>query len=147
MFLHHKARSGYYTRWSFMKIDEYVPVWKWILQKGPQIVLVALTGWLLGALIRLLAGCFSPEDQRRDPGSQWGSLLSWFITDTDKSNLLHECWDMIINVLINECVTFKGINELCGGWFIGLWLFLALAWSSTLQLSPDGSSEGFLVFI
>lgn len=50
--------------------------------------------------------------------SQWGSLLSCFITDTDKTNLLHECWDMIINVLINECVTFKDINELCSGWFM-----------------------------
>lgn len=50
--------------------------------------------------------------------SQWGSLQSCFITDTDKTNLLHECWDMIINVLINECVTFKDINELCSGWFM-----------------------------
>lgn len=50
--------------------------------------------------------------------SQWRSLLSCFITDTDKTNLLHECWDMIINVLINECVTFKDINELCSGWFM-----------------------------
>lgn len=50
--------------------------------------------------------------------SQWGSLLSCFITDTDKTNLLHECWDMIINVLINGCVTFKDINELCSGWFM-----------------------------
>lgn len=28
--------------------------------------MVALTGWLLGVLIRLLAGSFSLEDQRRD---------------------------------------------------------------------------------
>lgn len=44
-------------------------------------------------------------------GSQWGTLLSCFITDTDKTNLLHEGCDMIINVLINEYVTFKDINE------------------------------------
>lgn len=56
---------------------------------------------------------------KKGSSSQWGSPLSCFITDTDKTNLLHECWDMIINVLINECATFKDIIELCSGWFMG----------------------------
>lgn len=111
-----------------MKIDECVPVWKWTLQKGPLMMSAPQTGRLLGALIRLLAGCFSPEDQRRDTAHNGEPPLSCFITDADKTNL-HRGWDMIINVLINEYVTFKDINEL---WFRRVWWFPALLWSSML---------------
>lgn len=102
-----------------MKIDEYVPVSKWILQKGPQIMLVALTGRLLGALIRLLGECFSPEDQQRDPAHNGDPCWAVLSPTLIKTNLQHECWDMIINVLIKECITFTDINELYSGWFMG----------------------------